>query len=101
MNKLNTAVRALSRAALACVALAASMGLASTALAQKAFPSPEAAADALVAGIATSDDAAVRDALGANYRRFIPADSVSHEDRLDFLEAWSRAHKVVTMATAP
>jgi hypothetical protein len=96
MNKLNTAVRAQPRRALACVALAASMGWASTALAQKAFPSPEAAADALVAGIATSDDAAVRDALGANYRRFIPADSVSHEDRLDFLEAWSRAHKVVT-----
>jgi hypothetical protein len=34
--------------------------------------------------------------LGANYRRFIPADSVSHEDRLNFLEAWSRAHKVMT-----
>ena len=96
MKKLNPPVRALWRTALACVALAASMGLASAALAQKAFPSPEAAADALVTGLATSDDAAVREALGANYRRFIPADSVSSEDRLDFLEAWSRAHKVVT-----
>ena len=96
MKRLNPPLRALWRTALACMALAASMGLASTALAQKAFPSPEAAADALVTGLATSDDAAVRDALGANYRRFIPAESVSSEDRLDFLQAWSRAHKVVT-----
>jgi len=96
MNKLNISVRAQARTALACVAVAASMGLASTALAQKVFPSPEAAADALVAGLATNDDAAVRATLGANYRRFIPADSVSDEDRLDFLAAWSRAHKVVT-----
>ncbi|HSQ72104.1 MAG TPA: DUF2950 family protein, partial [Rubrivivax sp.] len=77
------------------MALAASVGLASTALAQKAYPSPEAAADALVTGLATSDDDAVRVTLGASHRRFIPADSVSQEDRLDFLEAWSRAHKVV------
>ena len=95
MNKLNVPVRALPRAALACMALAASVGLASTALAQKAYPSPEAAADALVTGLATSDDDAVRVTLGASHRRFIPADSVSQEDRLDFLEAWSRAHKVV------
>ncbi len=96
MNKLNTFIRAGSRLALAGVALATSIGLASTAQAQKAFASPEAAAEALVTGIATSDDDAVRAALGANYRRFIPADSVTDESRLGFLEAWSRAHKVVT-----
>jgi len=95
MNKLNVLVRALPRAALACMALAASVGLASTALAQKAYPSPEAAANALVTGLATSDDDAVRVTLGASHRRFIPAGSVSQEDLLDFLEAWSRAHKVV------
>ena len=54
-----------------------------------------AAANALVTGLATNDDDAVRVTLGASHRRFIPADSVSQEDRLDFLEAWSRAHKVV------
>ena len=96
MKKLSPPLSALWRTALACMALAASMGLASTALAQKAYPSPEAAADALVTGLATSDDAEVRAALGANYRRFIPADSVTDEYRLDFLEAWSRAHRVVT-----
>jgi len=97
MNKANVTLQALSRAALAAgLALAAAIGLASTAQAQKAFPSPEAAAEALVAGIATSDDDAVRAALGPNYRRFIPADSVTDEYRLDFLEAWSRAHRVVT-----
>ena len=96
MNKLSTFVGARSRSALAALALAASMGLAQPALAQKAFPSPEAAAEAFVAGIATSDDDAVRAALGANYRRFIPPESVTGAYRLDFLEAWSRAHRVVT-----
>jgi hypothetical protein len=97
MNKLNLSMHALLRAALAAgLVLAATMGLATTAQAQKAFPSPEAAADALASGIASNDDDAVRSVLGANYRRFIPAESLSHEDRLNFLEAWSRAHKVVT-----
>ena len=96
MNKTNLIQRFRSRAVIACIALAAAIGLPLTAQAQMAFPSPEAAADALVAGLATNDDAAVQTVLGANYRRFIPADAVSREDRLDFLAAWSRAHKVVT-----
>jgi len=72
------------------------MGLVSTALAQQAFSSPEAVTETLVTGIATNDDVLVRAVLGANYRRFIPAEGVSHEYRLDFLEAWSRSHKVLT-----
>jgi Protein of unknown function (DUF2950) len=96
VKKLNTPIHVLSRALLAFVTLAATMGLVSTALAQQAFPSPEAATEALVTGIATNDDVVVRAVLGANYRRFIPAEGASDEYRLDFLEAWSRSHKVLT-----
>ncbi len=62
--------------------------------AQKIFPTPEAAVDALVDGLARHDDAAVRMVLGADYRRLMPLDAISEEDRTDFLAAWARGRRI-------
>jgi hypothetical protein len=77
--------------AVAIVALAASP----VAFAQQAYPTPEAAADALVDAIARHDGAALKTVAGPDYRRYIPAASVDPEDVTNFLEAWARAHKIV------
>ena len=83
-------------AALGAVALAATLAIAAPAHAQKAFPTPEAAAEALIDGIARHDPDAVNTVLGADYKRYIPMDDTSAEDRTNFLAAWARNHKVVT-----
>jgi hypothetical protein len=88
-------LRALS-AAVGAVALAATLAIAAPAHAQKAFPTPEAAADALIDGIARHDPDAVNTVLGTDYKRYIPMDDTSAEDRTNFLAAWARNHKVVT-----
>jgi hypothetical protein len=75
--------------------LAAMLALTPPALAQKAFPTPEAAAQALVDAIARSDDDAVKVVVGADYRRYIPAISYDPEDVTDFLAAWARGHSIV------
>jgi len=36
----------------------------------------------------------VRAALGPDYRRLMPFDYVSEDDRLDFLAAWSKGHRI-------
>jgi hypothetical protein len=65
------------------------------ALAQQAYPSAEAAADALVDAIARSDDAALRTVLGAEWKRFIPTVDVDQDDVYTFLAAWAKQHKIV------
>jgi len=83
--------------AVLCVVLfAGTLAMATPVLAQKAFPTPEAAADALIDGIARHDPDAVNTVLGADYKRYIPMDDASAEDRTNFLAAWARNHKVVT-----
>jgi hypothetical protein len=77
------------------VILGGSLGLASAAFAQNAFPTPEAAADALVDGIARHDGSAIQAVVGADYRKYIPVASISEEDITGFLEAWAQAHKIV------
>ena len=52
-------------------ALAILLPLAPGALAQQIYPTPMAAAEALVDGIARHDDDAVRAALGADYRKLM------------------------------
>ncbi len=76
-------------------AMAALLAAAPCALAQNAYPTPEAAADALVDGIARHDGDAIKAAVGPDYRKYIPSASVDPEDVTDFLEAWARAHKIV------
>lgn len=65
------------------------------AVAQRAFPTPEAAADALVDAIARHDGDALKNVVGPDYRQYIPAASVDPEDVTNFLEAWAKAHKIV------
>jgi len=48
----------------------------------------------LVDGLATQADDEVRAVLGPDYRRLMPLDEVSEDDRLDFLAAWSRGHRI-------
>jgi hypothetical protein len=65
------------------------------ALAQQAYPTPEAAADAFVDAIARHDGDALKMVVGPDYRTYIPAASVDPDDVTNFLEAWARAHKIV------
>jgi len=76
-------------------AVAASLALAPTAVAQNAYPTPEAAAEALVDGIARHDGDAIKAVVGADYRKYIPASSLDPEDVTDFLAAWARGHSIV------
>ena len=80
---------------LSIAALAASLALTPAALAQKAFPTPEAAAEALVDGIARYDGDAIKVVVGADYRKYIPAANYDPEDVTDFLAAWARGHSIV------
>jgi hypothetical protein len=72
----------------------AALVAAAPAIAQQTFPTPEAAVDALVDGLACHDDDKVRLVLGPGYRRLMPLDPLSEEDRTDFLAAWSQGHRV-------
>lgn len=81
--------------AAAVVLLAVGATLPGLAAAQKAFATPEAAADAFVDGVARSDDASLAVVLGRDYRRLLPAGEVTEGDRTDFLAAWARGHRIV------
>jgi len=74
--------------------LALSLAPAASAIAQQVFPTPEAAVDALVDGLARHDDDQVRAVLGPDYRRLMPLDPVSEEDRTRFLGVWSQGHRI-------
>jgi hypothetical protein len=63
--------------------------------AQQTYPTPDAAADALVDAIARHDGDALKAVIGPEYRQYIPAGTVDEEDITNFLEAWARAHKIV------
>jgi hypothetical protein len=76
--------------ALLVVVLAATL----PAFAQQIFPTPDAAVDALVDGLARHDDTRVRAVLGPDYRRLLPLDALSEQDRTDFLAAWSKGHRI-------
>lgn len=80
---------------LAVAAVVASLAMAPAALGQNAYPTPEAAAEALVDGIARHDGDAIKAAVGPDYREYIPAASRDPEDVTNFLAAWARAHAIV------
>jgi len=84
------------RCALRAAALAGLLAATSApALAQKAYPSAERAADALVEAIATNDDAGLKSVLGPDFGRFIPLDGVRRADVYTFLGAWAQQHRIV------
>jgi len=62
---------------------------------QTKFPSAEAAAEAFVDAIARSDGDTVRAILGADYRKVMPLDEMTQDDKLDFLSAWAQGHRVL------
>jgi hypothetical protein len=62
--------------------------------AQQAFPSADAAAEALVAAIAASDSAALVKILGKDWKTHIPTEGIGREDVTAFLEAYKRSHKI-------
>jgi hypothetical protein len=85
------------RSAVAVAALATSLLLPSMARAQKAFATPEAAGNAFIEAVAINDDAALKELLGADWRRFIP-ERVDDATRTAFLYASSKGRKIVTDA---
>jgi hypothetical protein len=76
------------------VALLAALTFAGVAQAQTAFPKPEAAADAFIDAIATSDPAALKRVLGNDWIKLIPLGDVSADDRYTFLEKAHQARSV-------
>jgi len=75
--------------------LTASLALAPSAFAQNAYPTPEAAAEALVDGIARNDPDAIKAAAGSDYEKYFPSGQTDPEDVTNFLAAWARAHAIV------
>ena len=65
--------------------------------AQRAFTTPEAAADTLTQALRGNDDKTIAAILGAGWRDFVPG-SQAEEDRqrASFLKSWDEEHKVVT-----
>jgi len=76
-------------------AVAGTLALAPMAFAQNAYPTPEAAAEALVDGIARHDRDAIKAVAGSDYEKYFPSSKSDPEDITNFLEAWARAHKIV------
>ena len=79
--------------------LAAALAMAPSARAQQAYPTPEAAAEALVDGIARHDWEAVKVVIGPDYGKYIPRGTVAEDDITNFLAAWAASHRIVTAGT--
>jgi hypothetical protein len=60
---------------------------------QKLFPTPEAAAEAFIAAVQSSDDNAYRSLFGPDFRELFPP--VGAEVRTRFVNAWAASHKVI------
>jgi len=69
--------------------------LAPAAWAQKAYPSPDAAAAALVEGVASQDETALSTVLGSDWRKYLPKGGVAMSDVFDFLDAWAKSHRII------
>jgi len=81
-------------------AIGALFAVASAAFAQQAFPTPLAAAEALIDGVARHDDDAIERALGEDYAKYIPVPSTSSEDVTKFLEAWAQGRRILPAGDA-
>lgn len=95
MNNQNTSTRR-ARLVRAASALAFATALVAPAFvqAQVPFAKAEAAADALIQAVASSDTAAMPRLLGKDWRRLLPLDGVSVNDQYLFLEKSAQARAV-------
>ncbi|MBS0321182.1 MAG: DUF2950 domain-containing protein [Proteobacteria bacterium] len=91
MNDNASLYRIARRLALAAAVLALPL----TVGAQQVFPTPDAAVAAFVDGVSRNDDEQVARVLGTTWKRYVPTEAVSGEDVTQFLEAWSRGHRVL------
>jgi len=80
--------------ALTATLVASALSFAPAVLAQKAYPTPDAAADAFVDSIARHDVDALKTVVGPDYKKYVP--HVNAEDVTSFLEAWAKSHKIVS-----
>ena len=90
-----TSARKALQQVLGAFVMTGAVALAMPALAQQAYPSPSAAADAFVDSLARNDDTQLKTVLGAGYGRYIPPETADYQDRLNFLAAWARGNKIV------
>ncbi len=86
------------RRALGSTFLAAAFLLSPSALAQKAYPTPDAAVDAFVDSVARHDTDALKVVVGPDYKKYVP--DIDAEDVTRFLEAWAKAHKILPAGDA-
>jgi hypothetical protein len=93
--KTKSSAQRLPRMAFGIALTAGFLAFAPAAYSQAVFATPAAATDALVDGIARSDEAKLKTVLGADYKRYIPDSASAYADQLSFLEAWSRGHKII------
>ncbi|MCV2359335.1 DUF2950 domain-containing protein [Paucibacter sp. TC2R-5] len=76
------------------LALVAGLALSGAAHAQTAFAKPEAAADAFIDAVASSDPVALKKVLGKDWAKLMPLGEVSADDRYTFLEKAHQARSV-------
>lgn len=76
------------------LALAAGLAFSGAAQAQTAFAKPEAAADAFIDAVASSDPVALKKVLGKDWAKLMPLGEVSANDRYTFLEKSHQARSV-------
>jgi len=86
------------RHTLALALVAGTLGLAPVAHAQKAYPTPDAAVDALIDSVSRHDWDALKVVIGADAGKYLP--HANAEDVTNFLEAWARAHRIVAAGDA-
>lgn len=91
---MNTRMNALARTLPLAVMLALA---AAPAFAQQAYPTPEAAAEALVAALGTqrADEAKLATLFGKNWRDYVPTEGVDRADVDAFLAAYKARHSIL------
>lgn len=79
---------------LRCLALLGGLAFSTLTQAQSGFAKPEAAADAFIDAVASSDPVALKRVLGKDWAKLMPLGEVSAEDRYTFLEKAHQARSV-------
>jgi len=77
------------------LAACAALVIAVPSMAQHAYPSAEAASEALIDAISRNDEAALRRVLGAKWRSFVPEGSMGRDDVDAFLAGWKKQHRII------